>query len=29
MEKQKFIPALGYDFLTDWYDWTINLTMPK
>lgn len=29
MEKKEFIPALGYDFLTDWYDWTIKLTMPE
>lgn len=29
MENKKFIPALGYDFLTDWYDWTIKLTMPE
>lgn len=24
-----FTPALGYDFLTDWYDLTIKLTMPE
>lgn len=29
MEKKAFIPALGYDFLTGWYDWTIKLTMPE
>jgi ubiquinone/menaquinone biosynthesis C-methylase UbiE len=26
---KEFIPALGYDFLTDWYDLTIKLTMPE
>lgn len=29
MKKKEFIPALGYDFLTDWYDLTIKLTMPE
>ena len=29
MEKTKFTPALGYDFLTAWYDLTIKLTMPE
>jgi len=29
MEKQKFIPALGYDFLSEYYDLTIKLTMPE
>lgn len=29
MEKEKFIPALGYDFLTAFYDLTIKLTMPE
>ena len=27
--EKKFIPALGYDFLTGWYDATIRLTMPE
>jgi len=27
--QKKFIPALGYDFLTVWYDATIRLTMPE
>lgn len=26
---QRFIPALGYNFLTRWYDITIRLTMPE
>jgi ubiquinone/menaquinone biosynthesis C-methylase UbiE len=26
---KEFTPALGYDFLTDWYDWAIKLTMPE
>ncbi len=29
MESQKFIPALGYDFLSEYYDLTIKLTMPE
>ena len=30
MEKEKvFIPALGYNFLTAYYDFTIKLTMPE
>ena len=30
MNTQKdFTPALGYDFLTAWYDLTIRLTMPE
>lgn len=29
MTKQKFIPALGYDFLSEYYDLTIKLTMPE
>lgn len=29
MEKQKYIPALGYDFLTVFYDLAIKLTMPE
>jgi ubiquinone/menaquinone biosynthesis C-methylase UbiE len=29
METQKFIPALGYDFLSEYYDLTIKLTMPE
>jgi ubiquinone/menaquinone biosynthesis C-methylase UbiE len=30
MEKEKvFIPALGYTFLTAYYDFTIKLTMPE
>lgn len=29
MENQKFIPALGYDFLTAYYDLAIRLTMPE
>lgn len=29
MEKQKYIPALGYDFLSDYYDLAIKLTMPE
>lgn len=30
MEKEKvFTPALGYDFLTAYYDFTIKLTMPE
>ncbi len=27
--EKKFIPALGYDFLTAWYDATIRITMPE
>lgn len=29
MSKQKYIPALGYDFLTSYYDLTIKITMPE
>lgn len=29
MRKNKFIPALGYDFLTAYYDSAIKLTMPE
>jgi ubiquinone/menaquinone biosynthesis C-methylase UbiE len=29
MEQQKYIPALGYDFLTAYYDLAIKLTMPE
>jgi ubiquinone/menaquinone biosynthesis C-methylase UbiE len=29
MEQQKYIPALGYDFLTVYYDLAIKLTMPE
>lgn len=29
MANDKFIPALGYDFLTAFYDLTIKLTMPE
>jgi ubiquinone/menaquinone biosynthesis C-methylase UbiE len=29
MANEKFIPALGYDFLTAYYDLTIKLTMPE
>jgi len=29
MTEQKFIPALGYDFLSEYYDLTIRLTMPE
>lgn len=29
MANEKFIPALGYDFLTTYYDLTIKLTMPE
>jgi ubiquinone/menaquinone biosynthesis C-methylase UbiE len=29
MTNEKFIPALGYDFLTAYYDLTIKLTMPE
>ena len=28
-EQKKFVPALGFDFLTAWYDATIRLTMPE
>ena len=28
-EKKEFIPALGYDWLTGFYDLTIKLTMPE
>lgn len=27
--EKKYIPALGYDFLTGWYDATIRITMPE
>ena len=29
MKTKKFIPALGYDFLSDYYDLAIKLTMPE
>jgi ubiquinone/menaquinone biosynthesis C-methylase UbiE len=29
MSTKKFIPALGYDFLSDYYDLAIKLTMPE
>lgn len=29
MQDKPFIPALGYDFLTNYYDLTISLTMPE
>lgn len=29
MKKQKFIPALGYHFLTAYYDLAVRLTMPE
>lgn len=29
MPDKPFIPALGYDFLTNYYDLTISLTMPE
>ena len=29
MEHQKYIPALGYDFLSAYYDLAIKLTMPE
>lgn len=29
MQDKPFIPALGYDFLTNYYDLTIGLTMPE
>ena len=29
METPTFIPALGYDFLSEYYDLTIKLTMPE
>ncbi len=29
MSKTKFIPALGYDFLSDYYDLAIKITMPE
>ncbi len=29
MKEKEFIPALGYDWLTAWYDLTIKLTMPE
>lgn len=29
MQDKPFIPALGYDFLTNYYDLTIRLTMPE
>ena len=29
MQEKPFIPALGYDFLTNYYDLTISLTMPE
>ncbi len=28
-EKKEFIPALGYNWLTSFYDLTIKLTMPE
>lgn len=28
-KKQKFIPALGYNWLTNFYDLTIKMTMPE
>ena len=29
IKKKKFIPALGYNWLTDFYDLAIKLTMPE
>jgi len=29
MTEQKFIPALGYNFLSEYYDLTVKLTMPE
>ncbi|MCL9809839.1 class I SAM-dependent methyltransferase [Flavobacterium luminosum] len=29
MSTKKFIPALGYDFLSDYYDLAIKITMPE
>lgn len=29
MTEQIFIPALGYDFLSEYYDLTIKITMPE
>lgn len=29
MKTKKFIPALGYDFLSDYYDLAIKVTMPE
>lgn len=29
MERKKYIPALGYDFLTVYYDLAIKITMPE
>lgn len=29
MSEQKYIPALGYDFLTAYYDLAIKITMPE
>lgn len=29
MNKKKYIPALGYDFLTAYYDLAIKITMPE
>lgn len=29
MEQEKYIPALGYDFLTAYYDLAIKITMPE
>ncbi|WP_298117435.1 class I SAM-dependent methyltransferase [Flavobacterium sp.] len=29
MEKEKYIPALGYDFLSKYYDFAIKITMPE
>ena len=29
MEQKKYIPALGYDFLTAYYDLAIKITMPE
>ena len=28
-DKKEFIPALGYDWLTGFYDLAIKLTMPE
>lgn len=29
MEQKKYIPALGYDFLSDYYDFAIKMLMPE
>jgi ubiquinone/menaquinone biosynthesis C-methylase UbiE len=29
MENKKYIPALGYDFLSEYYDLAIKITMPE